>query len=95
MNLAISHLGVPATFETSCQVLVELLALPDLIRYEDSICENLLPVLTTGIVRDEFSKAIQGNRLTKWTRKILTLMSFNRTRRRYSQISVSTVRPIR
>jgi hypothetical protein len=94
MNLAISHLAIPSTFETSCQVLVELLALPDLTKYEDSICENLLPVLTTGIVRDEFAKAIEGNTLAQSKVPKTDVLEYhlnNRTRPRYRPPSLSTL----
>ncbi|KAJ1558402.1 hypothetical protein HK405_013767, partial [Cladochytrium tenue] len=46
-SLIIEHLRLQSTYEAACQVLVELLALQSTAKYERTVCEGLMPVLTT------------------------------------------------
>ncbi|KAJ3412911.1 hypothetical protein HDV05_008775 [Chytridiales sp. JEL 0842] len=59
LTLALQHLAVPSTFETSCQVLTEFFSLSELAKYQQTICANILPSLISGVVRDQFAKSLQ------------------------------------
>ncbi|KAJ3214810.1 hypothetical protein HDU67_001196 [Dinochytrium kinnereticum] len=59
IQTVISHLTIPETYEIASKVLVELLSLPLLRPYEETVCQTLLPVLTSGWLRSEFDRALK------------------------------------
>ncbi|KAJ3330797.1 Importin-13 [Blyttiomyces sp. JEL0837] len=59
LNLVIAHIPLEATFETACQVMVEMLALPELSKYEQSVCDGLIPVLSSGWVCSQAIRSIE------------------------------------
>ncbi|KAI8616165.1 armadillo-type protein [Chytriomyces sp. MP71] len=59
LSLVISHLQYRQTFHLACQVLAELLTFKDLLVHEKTVCDGLLPVLTQGIVYNEFQRCLE------------------------------------
>ncbi|ORY48602.1 hypothetical protein BCR33DRAFT_39718 [Rhizoclosmatium globosum] len=59
LTLVTTHIQYRPTFEISCQVLTELLTFKDLLVHEKTVCEGLLPVLTQGVVFEEYQKCLQ------------------------------------
>jgi hypothetical protein len=56
----VSHLRLEFTYDIACQTLVELLTLPNLSNFETTICEGLLPALTSGWVLEQFIESIES-----------------------------------
>ncbi|KAJ3063652.1 hypothetical protein HDU98_000546 [Podochytrium sp. JEL0797] len=74
LSLVTEHVQYPPTFQLSCQVLAELLTYKDLLLHEKTVCEGLLPVLTGGIVYEEFKKCLEEED-TEVGRALCTLLS--------------------
>ncbi|KAJ3096358.1 hypothetical protein HDU97_006005 [Phlyctochytrium planicorne] len=60
IELVVAHLSIRETYERAAAVLVDLLSLPSLRPYSETICHLLLPVLTSGWLRDEYVKGIEN-----------------------------------
>ncbi|RKO90684.1 hypothetical protein BDK51DRAFT_13419, partial [Blyttiomyces helicus] len=54
----ISLLPDPEIFQPATEVLIELVASPSMKGYEETLCNKLVPVLTSGTLRDNFARAV-------------------------------------
>ncbi|KAI9344275.1 armadillo-type protein [Obelidium mucronatum] len=59
LSLVTTHIQYRPTFQLACQVMAELLTYKDLLAHEKSVCDSLLPVLTSGMVYAEYQKCLE------------------------------------
>ncbi|KAJ3204205.1 hypothetical protein HDU82_006002 [Entophlyctis luteolus] len=59
LSLVTNHLQYPQTFDAACNVLTELLTFKDLLSHEKTICEGLLPILTSDTMLAECRRCLE------------------------------------
>ncbi|KAL7747197.1 hypothetical protein RI367_007408 [Sorochytrium milnesiophthora] len=60
LNQVIELLPQESTFEAAVQVLCELVSHPSNARFEETICQGMLPLMVGGWIHDSFQRCFQG-----------------------------------